>query len=216
MRKILYVFIILLIFNSAVYADSDGYYSTGNGVIVYEEWMKYPNKVFLIFFGNDLGISDPVEITLPKQKTMNVNSLQAKENEVTIILRDLKMKRNDAGKFIKEKDNLETYIYDIQNKKSPTLVKQSIKPYDNKNNPPRPEGNLGLWSNKGVIPLNSNDNSHSYQMVIERKIAGREKISPSSGIINHEHITKIIQKDTSGKNTMEKVIFKGVFQETID
>ena len=89
-------------------------------------------------------------------------------------------------------------------------------PYSREYKFQKPEGNLGLWSRPQIITLKSNDNLHSYQLVMEVTTIDKKQLSPASGLIYHEHKTKIIQKDRSGNIILEKVIFKDVFQETVD
>jgi len=215
-NKTLLIIILFVLSASPVIADSDGYYTTGSGVVVYEEWLKYPDRIFVIFFGNDIGISDPAEIILPRKIEMNVQSLQVKEDTITVVLRDIVRKRKQGSVFEISNDNLESYVYDIKNHKSPKLIHQFVKPYERMNAPPPLKENLGAWSRKGIISLSSNDKEHSYQMVLDVQQMDKNKISEESGIIYWEHTTNIIQKNRSGMVTLKKEIFRGIFEESID
>jgi hypothetical protein len=208
---------LLTIFVSVpISADSDGYFWTGTGLIVYEMWLEDDMHIYILPFGQNNDFSEIIKFQLPIKIKSNIYSIEIEENIIKLVLRDATYGQNERGEFGLIKDDLIFITIGISKTNEPNLIEVNrianskdikVVPY---------KGNLGLWSRNGNTKLKSIDKLHSYELIFNVDELSREKVSEYSGIINHEHTTTIVKKDKKGKVLNQKVLFSGVFQETID
>ena len=88
MRKVIFSIGIILFSLNFVYADSDGYFNTSKGILVYEQWLSDPDHIYIVTFGTNSKINEPIAFKLPTRINQNVWSIDFHENILKVILID--------------------------------------------------------------------------------------------------------------------------------
>ncbi len=197
MRQVTLSMVIILLSWHFLFADSDGYFNTGKGILVYEQWLSDPDHVYIVTFGGNGKINDPVAFRLPTSIKRNVWGMEVHENILTVILVE------------------EVFLFvevDLSDDQKQRLIKTYRAEFKDYTQGKSFTGNLGLWSHSAVFDLPSEDEEHTYELITEKQ----ETESNIPGVILWKHSSWVVQKDAEGTITQKLPIFEDIFEEYID
>jgi hypothetical protein len=197
MRKVIFSIVIILLSLNFLYADSDGYFNTSKGILVYEQWLSDPDHIYIVTFGTNSRINDPIAFKLPTSITQNVWSIDFDENILKVILVD--------GEFVFIEINL-------AEDKEPEIIKTYRTDFKDYTLGTSFRGNLGLWSHSKVFELESEDEEHSYELITEKQEIDGKK----PGVVFWKHSSWVAQKDINGGIIQKLQLFEDIFEEYID
>lgn len=206
---------LLIIAAQPAFADNDGYYCKGKGYIAFERWMTDDDHIFIVPFGRDGKIGDLISFKLPKKINMNVQALDCGPEVLNLRLRSVTYDRSSRPPKIAS-DRIQQISISVKRVEKLWVRNSSEESPKNKADffaSTLP--NLGNWSRPQTVPLESSDGGHTYELSMTDK-QDSQVVSGVGGNVYHHHKTSLIQRDPTGLITAEKIIFEGVFDETID
>jgi hypothetical protein len=190
-KNILILFILVLV--KPVLADSDGYACWGKNYIAFEESgfdTDGKHRLFIVRLDDKYGIGPEISVEMDN---FQVHGMIGEDTRILLLTYD-KVYEVDVSDPGNPKYNGEIQVSNIKE-----LQKKST------------QFNIGHWSSQQELLLPaSGKNGMNFTLSISKF----SKIWP--GIVERTTITKIIQKDKDGNLVNSRIIFAGIFHETVD
>lgn len=173
---------------TAVFADSDGYFCTGEGYLAYEtRWSSdRQGHVFqIVRFGEEIGIVEVKPIRLEDFQTHDMSC---------------------GSDLIHLQGASVSYRVDITQIDDPKIA-AGDRSYPVPSEGHR--GNLGHWAKEAVLDLTADGRAGRFQLVIARVS------QPVEGGIEHHTMTELIERDARQAILRSLRLFSGIFLETV-
>ena len=189
LKTVVLVFLLVLTTVGQVEADSDGYFCSGDGYLMFDQIGSDGSRIFkVVFFSDRTGVSEPHQISIAYFQT---HGLKCETKRVVV-----------AGWK-------ESYIIDLGDGNSISWEKKEGVTHSTTDN-------LGLWAKEGEhqYTLNATGSKHSFTLFVTKET----KTEPAPGGAREDIrvVSKLIHRDTHGKVISSKVLLDLTDQRGID